>query len=84
MRPKTVRLRVDPERVRVSIRKMEENVWIATVRHVDSNLALIGKTASTPEEAIEKALDYAAAEKMADLNLDLEWAYDHPFLKEWR
>ena len=83
--PKHVRLRVDPKKIRVLIRKHDMGrgvVWWCCT--------LVGKSAKTMasgvveydsvsvDRAIDKAIKAAEASGMEGLNLGLDWAYGHP------
>jgi len=71
------RFRADPEKVRVSIRRQSAG-WLATVSsrvtgHFWSSLD------KDPEKAVFRALKNADGADLAGIDLDMQWAYDHPW-----
>lgn len=74
-----VRLRADPRKIRVSIRK-STNGWFVQIRPVGSFYGLSLKR-STPERAIEDALLWAQDLSFAGIDRYCEWTYSHPQIR---
>lgn len=72
------RFRANPGVVRVSIRQAGDR-WIAFVapRDVTAGLSFYYNS-SDPKCAVLKALQLAQRKGMPGIDLDLQWAYDHP------
>lgn len=74
-----VRLLADPSRVRVSIRKVEDGRYSATVKALDQTSAVVASNLrEDPREAVMEALAFAEKAEIPGLDLGLQWAYPHP------
>lgn len=74
----SVRLRADPEKVRIGLCYQGENkVWVITVRSRNNSNVIICRD-KHPKEALEKALKMAEKAGIPGIDLAMQWAYDHP------
>lgn len=75
------RFRADPAKVRVALRK-EGDFWCATVSS-RPRLRIADKvhtaSARSPQCAINDALHKASFAKLPGIDLDMDWAYTHPW-----
>jgi hypothetical protein len=74
---KLVRWRADPEKIRVSIRKLGTS-YEATITSLITHEAL-SCMSYDPEGAVMNALEEAELENFDGIDLRMEWAYDHPW-----
>lgn len=68
-----VRLRADPKRIRVSIRRQRDGVWRVSVSPRTLSEYNIVAYDSNPATAAERALNYAA--RLDGIDLGMEWTY---------
>lgn len=87
---KLVRFRADPEKVRVSIRRMGWQGWRVTVELRRAN-PHFGKCVCIDKDlnaamrcALQDASDMFKRFKVKGLDLDMQQAYEHPWLEEDR
>lgn len=78
------RFRADPSKVRVSIRRMPNGWWRATVeeRDVGQNaieLPFTGMHKLSPVRAVVRALLAADRAQLPGIDLGMGWAYEHPY-----
>lgn len=69
-----VRLRANPNTVRVGIRYVSGS-WLASV--TSGSIRALAY-ADNPEQAVERALEYAARIGLAGVDLGMQWSYEHP------
>src|SRR5580698_11376899 len=69
------RFRANPEKVRVAVRRVGDE-WEATVSIRDNPHRVLKASSMYPERAVLTALRLAA--KWEGVDLDMQWAYDHP------
>lgn len=78
MKAELVRLRADPKKIRVSIRRAG-NLWRVVVRSLITD-SMTSAGNQDPGVALRYALE--AASRLGDdfegLDLDMQWAYEHP------
>lgn len=72
-----VRLRADPEKVRVSIRRVEPRWWRVTIASRCGG-GILSTGATEPREALARALRWANETRMDGIDLDMQRAYKHP------
>ena len=77
------RLRADPSRVRVAIRRVEGNLWRCTVEVNDTDVSANIKTVydatdAKPLEAIQRAVT-AAYDPKAGVDIYMSYAFHHPW-----
>lgn len=87
MTKKLVRFRADLTKVRVSImRAPSGDQWIVSVRSRSNPGCCAVRVRSDPKKALHAALQDAAVafeeDKEKGLDLDMQWAYEHPFLEQ--
>lgn len=73
-----VRFRVDPTRLRVSMRRLPDGEWEACVATRDDS-ALVARGGNTPRKALARALRAADEEGLPGVDLHMQWAYEHPW-----
>jgi hypothetical protein len=77
------RFRVDPGTVRVSVRKVEDNVFLVKVLGTNPAGRLEVKDAGRcVRSALMRALAMAWDAHMKGVDPDMEWAYQHPQYKQ--
>lgn len=74
-----VRLRADPAKLRVSIRREKLAGWVASVSRCSGGFLYAARSSTDPVMAVVKALQVAAAKSPPGLDLDLSRTYPHPF-----
>ena len=74
-----VRLRVDPRKARVRIRRMDGGSWQATIYPLDGSTAAASGLARTPLQAVARALRIAEALRVPGVDLSMGWAFEHPW-----
>lgn len=80
----SIRLRADPEMVRVGVRYHGENkVWVVTIRNRATGQSVLARGLRV-EEAIESAIEKATEAKVPGMDPDCSWAYDHPQVNQQR
>ncbi len=74
------RFRADPKKVRCSIRH-KNGKWVATVAGDTATRHTVVCTTSRkhPDDAMMKSLYKAMDAGMSGIDLDMGWAYEHPF-----
>lgn len=77
----SARFRANPARVRVGVRPMTDG-WLATVATRKGAPHEVRRTAATPCEAVDAALDAADAAGMDGVDLGMGWVYPHPFKED--
>jgi hypothetical protein len=75
---KLVRLRADPKKIRVSIRKNKDK-WQVTITCRSTGESIIANSSLSPEKAIMSALKSADKKNYKGIDLLMEWAYKHPW-----
>lgn len=70
-----VRLRVDPERVRVSIVRTHDGYYVTVAARTGRLRG--GAWSDDPAEAVELALENGS--HVPGVDLECDWAYDHPW-----
>lgn len=75
------RFLVDPERIRVSLRP-EGSRWRALVESraplADRCGSAYARRHNDPQQAVMRALRAADREELPGIDLDMQWAYQHP------
>jgi hypothetical protein len=79
LKPRYVRFRADPKKVRVSILRCGERAWRVTVAQRDRTRARVIAWGTSPKKALVRALLHAERDNLSGLNLSLSWAHEHPF-----
>ena len=77
-----MRLRADPERVRVATWKQPDGQYQVKVENRADPAEGYWAVRDTPEEAVEAALVIADANCLAGVDLGCNWSYDHPWKKD--
>lgn len=78
MTPRLARFRVDPSRLRVSIRRQPDGEWeVCIATRADD--ALVARGGNTPRKALARALRAADEEGLPGVDLHMQWAYEHPW-----
>ena len=75
-RVRLVRLRADPSKISVSIKREYSDFWRATVCEINGGVRAAVSGAFSPEKAIEKVLRLAS--DFDGIDLDLKNVYEHP------
>lgn len=75
---KLARFRADPALIRVAIRNAYPR-WRATVCERKYPLCSWSAYDVDPVKAVDKALAKAARAEADGIDLDMQWAYDHPW-----
>lgn len=82
---KLVRLRADPEKIRVSWRFLERrdggSPWCVKLRAVGTGRLLAEFWGLTAEETADRALEYAESLNIPGIDNGMAWAYEHPWKK---
>lgn len=78
-RGRLARLRANPKRVRVAIRRMPDGRWLATVQSREDGRA-VGCLHNVALRALARAIRSASDAKFPGVDLGMDWAYVHPQL----
>lgn len=80
MKPRLVRFRADPRKVRVGVRPQNNGVFQVTIGARDGSCRVFA-FATSPKKALVKALQRAEREQLPGLDMSMGWAYEHPWLR---
>ena len=87
--PQHVRLRADPSKIRISVRKLSgglggKHPWLIQLRsRLTGAVKWCCDWANSPDQALDDLLGVAAKDKkFPGIDLDMGWAYRHPQAKE--
>ncbi len=72
------RFRVDPEKVRVSIRRTRD-VWMVCVATRDGMYELVCCSEKSPKKALVRCLHAAEESNMPGIDLGMDCSYEHPW-----
>lgn len=81
MKPKSVRWRADPSKVRVAVRP-HGNEFIVTLTVREGNQILLSRVFENAAKGILASLEEADRLGMKGIDRGMGWTYDHPFKQE--